>query len=373
VIETRIKKIHFLTDGPAFDGSSLSRKPLGGSETALIQAAQALSDRGHDVTVFNNCPDPGLHRGVIYQCKSHYLDHPDRIESDVLIVSRWFDFFEHPSPAALKVLWNHDMLDRPSGLRSVQDKIDLLFTLSRFHKDHYLTRLPRLASRVVETRNGVDFELIDRTKKDIIKDPRKIIYASRPERGLQVLLETVWPKLAAVHNDLRLYVCTYSTDGYDLPAELTDLYKYLNRLIERTRNVMHLGVLSKQEYYRHLAQSALMLYPCTFPEISCIAALEAQACLTPIITTDSFALSETVQIPEFKIPGKPQTEQYGQLFVNRALELLADPDKAAAFASRARNLIEQRYSWPKIVAEWDRIFTLSLNSRARMNRDSWTI
>ncbi|MBW2621528.1 MAG: glycosyltransferase family 4 protein [Deltaproteobacteria bacterium] len=373
MVENGFKKIHFLTDGPAFDGSSLRNKSLGGSETALIQAARAMSDRGHDVTVYNNCPNPGRHQGVTYRSKSYYLEHSARIESDVLIVSRWFDFFKRPSPAALKVLWNHDMLDRSSGLRSVQDKIDLLFTLSRFHQDHYLARLPQLEGRVVGTRNGVDLELIDRTKKGTVKDPRKIIYASRPERGLQALLETIWPKLVEAHSDLRLYVCTYNTDGHGLQADLIDLYHYRNRLIDQTENVMHLGVLSKQEYYRHLAQSALMLYPCTFPEISCIAALEAQACLTPIITTDSFALSETVQVQEFKIPGKPGTEQYDQLFVNKTLEFLDDPGKAAEYASEARRLIELRYTWPKIVAEWDRIFTLSLNSRARTDRGFRTV
>jgi glycosyltransferase involved in cell wall biosynthesis len=370
VVEKTFKTIHFLTDGPEFDGSSLKKKSLGGSETALIQAAQALADRGHEVTVYNNCPNPGRHNRVTYRSKSCYLNHSRRIECDVLIVSRWFSFFDYPSPARLKVLWNHDMLDKTSSLRAVQDKIDLLFTLSRFHQDHYLARLPQLEGRVLVTRNGVDLEFIDEIKKDTVKDPRKIIYASRPERGLKVLLENIWPRLLEAFDDLRLYICTYDTGGRGLSAELADLYQYLNGLIEGSDNVIQLGVLSKSEYYRHLSQSALMLYPCTFPEISCIAAIEGQACLTPVITTDNYALSETVQIQEFKVPGRPATENYDRLFVNKTLEFLTDPVKAAEAASEARQLIEPRYSWPKIVAEWDRVFNLSLSTRDRMIRKS---
>ncbi len=366
MVEKKLKTIHFLTDGPEFDGSSLKKKSLGGSESALIQAAQALADRGHEVTVYNNCSHPGVHSRVTYRSKSCYLNHSRRIECDVLIVSRWFSFFDYPSPARLKILWNHDMLDRASGLRAIQDKIDLLFTLSRFHQDHYLARLPQIEGRVIVTRNGVDLEFIDKVKKDTVKDPRKIIYASRPERGLKVLLENIWPRLLEAFDDLRLYICTYDTGGRGLSAELTDLYQYLNGLIERSDNVIQLGTLSKNEYYRHLSQSALMLYPCTFPEISCIAAIESQACLTPVITTDNYALSETVQIQEFKVPGRPATENYDRLFVNKTLEFLTDPVKAAEAAAEARQLNHLGYAWPEVVVEWERVVNVSLSSRNRM-------
>ena len=107
-----------------------------------------------------------------------------------------------------------------------------------------------------------------------------------------------------------------------------------------------------------------MLYPCHFPEISCIAAIEAQACRTPILTTDGYALRETVQVDHFKIPGTPGTRDYDQAIIERALALLNDPARASDLADQARRAAVDRYAWPAIVREWDRRFTLSLAARA---------
>ena len=361
--EIRPKKIGFFTDGPAFDGGTIEARALGGSETALIQAARALADMSHEVSVFNNCERPGLFDGVSY----HPMDRFARISVstvfDVFIVSRFHAFFSIPFRAGLKVLWNHDTLDQPDGLRAVLDRIDLLMVLSAFHRDNFLTRIPTLADRIMVTRNGLDLDLIDRATAGTVKDGYKVIYASRPERGLRILLEKIWPALVRVEPRLTLHICGYEVGRTDLAPDLPGLYAYLDELIEKTPGVVLLGALPKNEYYRHLAEASLMLYPCVFPEISCIAALEAQACRTPIITTDGFALSETVRVPEFKIKGRPGTPEYDRAYIDRTLRLLGDPGLAASLAARARQAVEEHYTWPVIVSEWDRGFELNLASR----------
>ncbi|MBW1709083.1 MAG: glycosyltransferase [Deltaproteobacteria bacterium] len=366
----RQKTFGFFTDGPSFDGSTLEKKALGGSETALIQAARALAQRGHRVIVFNNCSSPGVYHGVGYHPRSDYVRLVQSLEFDVFIVSRFFDFFIVPIPAKLKVLWNHDTLDRPDKLRNVLNKVDLLFTLSQFHRENFLSRLPNIENKILVTRNGVDLALIDRASAGTIKDPHKVIYASRPERGLKVLLEDIWPKLIKKRRNLKLFICGYEIQPDDLAPDLLELYQYLDRLISKSKNVVSLGPLDKKQYYRHLAEASLMLYPCTFPEISCIAAIEAQACKTPIITTDGYALSETVQVPEFKISGVPGTEEYNGLFIKKTLKLLNEPDLAAACAAKARTAVEKKYTWPKIITEWERIFDLNLASRTSESHET---
>lgn len=355
--------IGFFTAGPPFHAASLESGGLGGSETALIQAAQGLALRGHQVTVFNNCPAPGVHGGVSYLDRRDYARFAAATAFDVFIVSRYYGFFQVPIPARLKVLWNHDTLDDPASLRRVEGNIDLFFTLSRFHADNYTRRLPSVAGRMVMTKNGIDLGLIERARAQARARPNQVIYASRPERGLEPLLKRIWPRLKEARPELELVICGYDAPGQGLPAATLRLYAELETLIQETPGVRALGSLAKPEYYRLLASSAFMLYPCVFPEISCIAALEAQALGRPVLTSAAFALAETVKTPEFMAQAPPGSQDWaGELF-QLALKTLDQPDQAAALAQKAREQVIRQYAWESILEQWERVFGLMLKSR----------
>lgn len=61
------------TIGLTYDGSTLAKRGLGGSESAVILMSRELAALGFDVTVINNCIDrevsPGVYDGV------RYIDH----------------------------------------------------------------------------------------------------------------------------------------------------------------------------------------------------------------------------------------------------------------------------------------------------------
>jgi glycosyltransferase involved in cell wall biosynthesis len=355
--------VGFYTEGPPFEGDSVERGPLGGSETAFVEITRAMARLGCEVTAFNNCTEPAIHRGVEYHPFRSSLPTLAKRRFDVMVVSRFFGFFNLPIKASLKVLWNHDTLENPGALRNIQDEIDLFFVLSRFHRDNYLTRLPQLDDRMVVTRNGLNFELIDRSAEGARRDPNKLLYASRPERGLKPLLEEIWPRLKEARPGLRLHICGYTVDRANLDPQLPELYDYLDFLADRDPDVTVLGALPKRDYYRHLAESAMLVYPCTFPEISCIVALEAQALGTPILTSDSYALSESVAPPEFRVKGRPGGNEWIRGYVERALKLLGDPEGTARTAAKAREAIREKYSWDQVAKEWMRVFELSLRAR----------
>ena len=120
------------------------------------------------------------------------------------------------------------------------------------------------------------------------------IYASRPERGLKLLLEKIWPEIVERNPDATLHICTYEhTMG--LPDDVKKIHKEVEDLLEYSRNIKHFGHLPKRQFYELLSNCAYMVYPTEFPEISCINAIEAQynGCL--VVTTDKFAMSETVK------------------------------------------------------------------------------
>ena len=99
-----------------------------------------------------------------------------------------------------------------------------------------------------------------------------------------------------------------------------------------------------------------MLYPCDFPEISCIVALEAQACKTPIVTTNDFALKETVGVKEWLIDGIPAQEDYQESFIKKVKELLANPSFYEKTVQRGYEWVRSRYTWRTIAEEWNEFF-----------------
>ena len=358
------RKIGFYTSGPPFAGDSLARgESLGGSETAFIQMTQALARRGHQVWAFNNCPRPGRHGDVGYHHFPEALAVLAREQFDIFVVSRYAAFFNLPLTSGLKVLWNHDTLDRPRELNLVHDEIDLFLVLSRFHRDNFLTRLPQLDDRLVVTRNGLDLDLLDRAAAGP-PDPDLFIHASRPERGLKLLLENIWPRLHQWNPNLRLQVC-----GYQLPEgpppHLVQLYREVERLLAVTPGVIDLGPLGKADYYSSLSRSALMLYPSIFPEISCLAVLEAQALGVPPLTSDAFALAESVPVPELRVGGRPGSPEYVRDYVERAMSLLSRPQELARLGHESRALVRARYAWDQVAAEWERLFDLNLRAKNR--------
>lgn len=355
--------IGFITDGEAFHGASPEERALGGSETALVQAARALAQRGHRVQVFCRCPKPGIYNAVRYRDRKDLVRAAGEERFDALVVSRFFAALDLPLQAGLKVLWNHDVLDKPRELAQRLEGLDLALVLSRFQAQGYAERLPACADKLAITRNGLDLELIAEAIRGVERRPDLVTYVSRPERGLKLLLEKIWPRLREARPRLRLAVCGYQVADTALHPALQREYADMERLLKESPNVEVLGGLAKKAYYRHLASCALLLYPCVFPEISCIAALEAQALGTPVLTSRAFALPETVRAPEFLVAGRPGSAEYVESYIKMSLGLLGDPQIAMRIAGEARARVWQEHDWALIAAEWEELFLERLRQR----------
>lgn len=358
-------RIALLTDGEPFHGASPEKTALGGSETALVQVARALADRGHRVEVFCRCPAPGWYQGVVYHDTAALVKAALEKRWDVLIVSRFFSAFDLPLQAGLKILWNHDILDKPEELAKRLDNIDLMLLLSRFHAHDYVNKLPQCAAKIRNTVNGLDLDLIDEAAAGSSIEPGKVTYVSRPERGLKLLLGEIWPELKKRHPHLNLHICGYEVNATDIAPSLQKLYAEINDMIKQGQDVHYLGALPKREYYAHLASCEFLLYPCTFPEISCISALEAQAVGTPVITSDAFALSQTVKSVDFLVQGKPGSPEYVQDFIDRVSRFIINPQKTAKIAARVRRDVRNEHQWSNIVRRWEDMFINTLSDRCR--------
>lgn len=360
----------FVTRGLQFDGNSLETGSLGGSETAAICVARELAKLGHTVRMFCSCDRPGNYAGVHYAHWQEFKTQCATLDVDVLIASRWADFLAAKVPAGLRVLWCHDILTSPDHVMPGLFQTDLLMLLSDFHIEQYAGVVPELKKHIWKTSNGVDLELVEKCKRPKVK--KKLIYTSRPERGLHFLIGDILPKILEKHPDVKLYCAAYQNNLIQDGDPAKALVAESERLIAQyPNNVVPMGALTKEQLYHHISSSQLWLFPTSFCEIFCIGAAEAQACGTTVVTTNDFALKETVgQKSGILIDGLPSDPDYADRFANAVIALLDDQAKIDELASHGPEWInEAGYRWDSVAKSWTDKFEDMLFKRWHGQKD----
>ncbi len=347
-------QIVIYTEGLSFDGATPFEGSLGGSESAVVFMARELARRGHGVRVFCPCPRPGEYDTVAYRDLADFPQFVEEGACDVFICCRHLRGLTAPVQSKVNVLWNHDTVTKEAAqyVMSLMYKVDRLLVLSEFHRQQFMRHLDVPEDRYLVTRNGVDLALVDEAIAGVARDLNRVIYTSRPERGLEALLE-MWPAIKARRPELKLAVAHYANPGAD--RQMADYLDALRQTAAALPDVELLGALSKRDLYRELAGSALVVYPCAFPEVSCISALEAAACGTPMVTSRYCALKESVADGEtgVLVPGDPRSEEYAAAFASAVVGLLADGERYRAMSAAARRRVEERYQWSAIAEEWE--------------------
>lgn len=188
--------------GPAIDPWSpmdIHRRGLGGSETAAVHLADALSDLGWVVTVYGDV-EQCVYRDVVFR---HHSTFDPLQPRDLLIASRLPELADRPMRARTKVLWTHDTDYGPRLTPERARAFDHVLTLSEWHRAHVAGRYPFLGSKVVRVRNGIDH---GRFEGEVGERAKRVLYTSSPDRGLDVLLGW-WPKIRERVPDAELNYC----------------------------------------------------------------------------------------------------------------------------------------------------------------------
>src|ERR1019366_8260955 len=314
--------IGIATFGLRFDGDSINRVGLGGSETAVVCLAREFARMKHCVHVFCITERPGVYEGVEYHSIADYEEFNKDTGFDVFVCCRFTDILRKPVNAKLKILWCHDMPPDKQRFMAALYQVDKIALLSDFHIQSYVAVMPELKPLIWKTSNGVDMELVKANIRP--KVPGKLIYTSRPERGLVYLLRDIFPKLLEHRPDLKLYVCSYDAPVMEVDPGVREAHLECERLIGRLGpSVVRMGSLTKARLYREISSAELWVYPCCFPEISCLAVMEAQACGTSVLTRDEFALIESANSGAvIKVHGEIANPSYIESFCHAAIGML---------------------------------------------------
>lgn len=354
--------IVFLNHGLDFDGGTLKEKPIGGTETAMINMARELAKSGWDIKVFNNCTRPGYYDGVEYIQVSRFENYRRDNDIEIFISVRYIEPFLKYIPARLRILWTGDAPDQPFlnllKDKEIRENIDLIITVSKWQADGLMNNFNVSREKLFITTNGINPEYF--TSPAITRHPERIIYSSTPFRGLDVLLK-VFPRIKTIVPEAELYVYS-GMSVYQMSKETEDkrygeLYKSADQ-----PGVFLKGNVTQPELAQAMLSATIMAYPNTFQETSCISAIEAMAAGLPVVTSKAGALPETLRDAGIFIEGNPVTTDYQDSFVKEVVTILRDRSRWKIISVEGRKRAMDTYTWAYVAKCWDEELSVRLEA-----------
>ena len=345
-----------------FDGDSLSKIPMGGTETALIGLSRALAKNPeNEVSIFTSRADSQTYDQVHYHPDKKFAAWAKDKEIDVLVSLRDFLPFWLPARVKCKAYLTPDAYQFHSLHRhalSIQANInqqnvtlplwapqtffkdmDLFLALGQWHAQSFIEQMKVPKDKVIYTGNGVFLENFNPLPLE--KRKPHLFYSSTPHRGLDQFLR-LFPAIQKEFPHFKMEVCSsmkvYGREDGPVEKEFKTVYE----LIKKSGSLYH-GSLLQKELAEKMSQAYSLSYPNTYDETFCITALEAQAAGLPVITSARAALLERIEdgVDGFLIKGNPGDPDYDKAYLEAHRQLITNPElwqkMSAAGLKKAKN------------------------------------
>lgn len=328
---------------------------IGGSETSHVEMAWRLARRGHEVLSYAPLPpdSPSEWRGTFWK----RYEEADVTQDGIWVLYRCpeiLDSFGPRRPEQPRWLMCQDTW-YPSMTEARAEKLDRVLVLCRDHYEHLAVAHPYLKDKLWITSNGVKVDLIRELERESLppRNPKKLVYASSPDRGLVVLLD-IFKRAKELDAGLELHVF-YGMDNIEkllaggsawAKASFTGLKTTLDRLLTQP-GVFWRGRVSQIELYREWLSAGMFVYPIEFSETSCITCLEAQAMGAIPLTRPLWALRDNVQ-HGIMLDGSPAADALVRArYVGEIYRLVTQP----GLQERIR---QPMMDWARAYHNWER-------------------
>lgn len=273
-----------------FDEEMYKTKPLGGSETALVQMARLLKKKtGRTVKVFNSREDDLIaESGVEYISNKKLNEYMSKHKPKAHVAWR----HNVRVTNAPTYLWCHDLY---TPTTETVHNFDKFMCLSEFHKEFTLGKQGIPSDKIWVTRNGIDPKKFSFERKP--KDPNKFVYVSSPDRGL----EQVIPIMELVRKELpeaRLEIYYGWSHLYKYGPQMSELADRLQKMVEERPWIISHGFVEQNKMYEEISDAVVWLHSASFIETFCISALECLANGIYPVTRKLGALANTLEPAE---------------------------------------------------------------------------
>lgn len=334
---------------------------IGGSETAQIQMAERLAARGYDVTSYAPIPHDaeGIHKGVRWLP----LAAADFVQEGLWIMSRCPHAAKNFKKSANQKLWlicqdvDYPNIDQKTGypIADHLEPFNRIVALCRTQQEFLKMKYPKVADKVCLSSNGLRRDLIEEVEKlNIPRNPKKVIFSSSPDRGLNALLK-IFRRASEYVPDLKLSIA-YGWDNIDkflhVSPQTRLLKKEIMDLVEKTPGITFCGRLPQKELYKEIFSSGVYVSCTDFKETSMISCMEMQAAGAYAIFSPLWAAQENIQHGIF-IHGYPDDPITISRFANALVSVVNNPEQQEVLRKPMMTYARDRFDWEKIVTQFD--------------------
>lgn len=366
-----------------FDFDALYEAPRGltGSELSCVEYAQAMRDRGHEVSLVVGQPMLPREWEGLTVCQ---LDNAKLVDEHDAVIS-WNEpnlFFE-TAEKPLRVV-NQQLNDfgycRP-GWESV---VDVVTSPSAHHLEFLRKQAPDVRAWEVLP-NGCDPALYEERERI----PGRVVWASSADRGLHRLLEC-WPEIKhrAPEASLRAFYNFTANDFDELEAVGPNVHPDLLEIAQRKRyirhamarlagprwDVEHVGSVGRERMRIEFEKSMVLGYPCEtirYTEGFSVTTMEACAssCLPVITDVDALGQIYGGAVPMVRLDADGLSRAKLGEFVDLVVRGLTDEAWRREQTAACRALAE-KHAWPTLAGRLEEILREGIARKSGASKKS---
>jgi len=246
--------------------------------------------------------------------------------------------------------------------RTALEAADAVIAVSREHRRDLLAAYPAVdPERVSVIGNGIDADeyrpdpatgVLEEYGVDGARPYVLFVGRITRQKGLTHLLDAAWH----LEPSAQLVLCAGAADTAELAAEIE---RKVAELQAQREGVLWIeGMLEKREVIQLLTHAAVFVCPSIYEPLG-IVNLEAMACETAVVATDTGGIPEVVEdgVTGFLVPFDPvddpsrvprDPERFARDIAERVNRLLADPAAAQRMGAAGRERAVQGFSWASV-------------------------
>lgn len=342
-------KVLFVDGTPGHNPRELYLKPTGGTLTSLTKIPKYLAaHKGYEVYVQSEYKRNDVVDNVNYCAPDTAIPKWDvTVFNRNLINQTSLDYSK--SIGAKSILWIHDLVDERHFKDNSFKEVDRIVGMSQYSIDTYSNYYSIPKEKFVLIPNGVD-PFVFHAGKYENKDRNLFITASAPHRGFDTIETIYWALLKKNPNlDFRVY-SNQSLHGQTNSAEQD---KHLRRFKEIGIKV--LDPLTQPDLADVMRKAWAVLMPYKIPETCCNILLQAQACGTPVLSTNIGANREWITHEETGLLTTWLPNDYFNWLkdcANQSVRLYEDLNLHKRISE---NSVNSPYSWSLVYSQWDKL------------------